>query len=366
MSLKLRRHPARAAGTFIPVFLALAGVIAFSGSPALAANASCGDTITTDTTLHKDLVNCPNNGILIGADNVTLNLNGHTIDGDGTPAAGCDPEADFCDTGVVTFGHDGVTVMHGSMRQFDAGVNFGEVRHTRLLDISSRNRVVGIQLFGSSRILVRNCSGNRTTAHDGDGIGVFESRHVRILNSSFRHNAHVGIKLAGSTNGVVKGNVAVHNGYAGFILEAGSHNVIKRNHVLRGGDGIRIEKGHGNLVAHNVVAHDRHVGIRLGVRQFRASGGAHNSLRNNLVRDSRVDDFLVVSEARHSLLKGNTARGAGDDGFDIESRSIKLTSNLAARNGDLGIEAVPGVKDGGGNVARHNGDPRQCTNIACS
>jgi hypothetical protein len=36
------------------------------------------------------------------------------------------------------------------------------------------------------------------------------------------------------------------------------------------------------------------------------------------------------------------------------------------RNGDLGIEAVRGVIDGGGNVARHNGDPRQCTNIACS
>ncbi len=36
------------------------------------------------------------------------------------------------------------------------------------------------------------------------------------------------------------------------------------------------------------------------------------------------------------------------------------------RNNDLGIEAVRGVADGGGNVARHNGDPRQCTNIVCS
>ena len=45
---------------------------------------SCGDTITTDTTLDSDLVDCPTNGIVIGADNVTLDLNGHTIDGDGT------------------------------------------------------------------------------------------------------------------------------------------------------------------------------------------------------------------------------------------------------------------------------------------
>jgi hypothetical protein len=39
----------------------------------------CGDTITTDPTPDSDLVNCPNNGIMIGADNITLDLNGHTI-----------------------------------------------------------------------------------------------------------------------------------------------------------------------------------------------------------------------------------------------------------------------------------------------
>jgi hypothetical protein len=35
------------------------------------------------------------------------------------------------------------------------------------------------------------------------------------------------------------------------------------------------------------------------------------------------------------------------------------------RNGDLGIEAVPGVIDGGGNHAHGNGNPGQCTNISC-
>ena len=41
---------------------------------------SCGDTITVSTTLVADLVNCPNNGIVIGADNITLDLNGHVIE----------------------------------------------------------------------------------------------------------------------------------------------------------------------------------------------------------------------------------------------------------------------------------------------
>jgi len=33
--------------------------------------------------------------------------------------------------------------------------------------------------------------------------------------------------------------------------------------------------------------------------------------------------------------------------------------------GDLGIEAVPGVTDGGGNHAAANGNPAQCVNLAC-
>lgn len=31
----------------------------------------------------------------------------------------------------------------------------------------------------------------------------------------------------------------------------------------------------------------------------------------------------------------------------------------------LGIDAVVEMIDGGANTARHNGDPRQCTNVSC-
>src|SRR4051794_5355859 len=98
MSAKLRLHPARGSAGFLAVALSFAviALVALSGAEA-AGTPKCGDTITKDTTLHKDLVNCPNNGILIGADNVTLDLHGHTIDGNGTPAAGCNPVTDFCD-----------------------------------------------------------------------------------------------------------------------------------------------------------------------------------------------------------------------------------------------------------------------------
>jgi parallel beta-helix repeat protein len=380
--------PATLVASAVIVVLIWAAVLASSGAEA-ASNVGCGDTITSDATLHHNLTNCPNNGLIIGADNITLDLNYHTIDGDGKPTGGCDPQTDFCDTGIANFGYDGVTVVHGSLRQFGGGVNFGEVDHNRLLDISaSKNADVGIQLFGCSRSVVRNSSGiGSTSRQNGTGLGLFGCHDSRVVRNSVRDNAgHHGLVLVDTNDSLVKGNRVSGNGGEGVILEGGkrnrikrnrlvrndagitlgpgSHNVVARNRVSRGRDGIRIEKGHDNLVTDNVVSHARRAGIRLGIAHP-FIGGADNTVRGNRVKGSRDDGFLVNRKDNHSLLKGNIADGAGDDGFDVRSRTAKLTSNRALRNGDLGIAAVRGVIDGGGNQASGNRDPRQCVNVVC-
>jgi parallel beta-helix repeat protein len=394
MSARFRLHAPAAKLLTLAAILALAVVVlvALAGSKAAGqGQPRCGDTITTDVTLHHDLVNCPNNGIIIGADNITLDLNYHTIDGDGKPAGGCDPQTDFCDTGVVNFGHDGVTVVHGSLRQFGGAVNiFGPVQHNRLLDVSaSRNADVGIQLFKSSKSVIRrsSASGSPNRHNLGFGLALYSSHHLRIVGSSFRNNTGDGLHTVDSNRNLFARNRVAHNGGEGFVLEGGEgneirrnrflqnggagvtldpgiENVIMRNHVTGGSDGIRIANGRGNLIAHNTVVGTARAGIRLGLTNP-LLGGSHNTVRRNLVRASRHDGFVVMSKDGHSPLKSNLARGARDDGFDIESRSTKLTRNKANRNHDLGIEAVRGVRDGGGNVARHNGDRRQCRNIRC-
>src|SRR3954469_3996069 len=120
---------------------------------------SCGETITTDATLHRDLGNCPNNGIVIGADHITLALTHHASGRGGTPAAGCDFRTEFCDIGVVNDGHDGVTMMNGPVREFAFGVFFGSARHNRVLGLSA-SRPLLFRPFGGhpDRSVVRNGS----------------------------------------------------------------------------------------------------------------------------------------------------------------------------------------------------------------
>jgi parallel beta-helix repeat protein len=395
MSAKLRVHAAPATVVFLVVIVALVvvGLVVLSGAEAADEQPKCGDTITTDTTLHRNLVNCPNNGIIIGADDVTLDLNYHRIDGDGTPAGGCNPETEFCDIGVLSDGHDGVTVMHGSVREFDVGAVVGEARHNRLLGISSsRNLSFGIVVFDSARSLVRGSSGNRNLPPEGDGMGLFSSHHVRIVHNSFRRNPQFGpgLHVADSSHNLIKGNVFSRNPDVAISLENADRNRVKGNRCVRNGACIGVGPGNRNVIARNRVAHARPSESAEGVAIV-VDGGDRNVIANNSVRDvpgraisvgfiaavgnvvrgndirgAGEDGVHVVAKAKHTLLRRNRVRHAKDDGFDVEGRRSKVTRNEARRNGDLGIEAVRGVIDGGGNKASGNGDPRQCTHIACS
>jgi len=390
MPAKLRPcvAPATLISVAVMVAFAVVGATAVGGGQAPASQVSCGDTITADTTLQQDLVNCPNRGIEIGADGVTLDLNGHLVDGDGTSVADCNVPRGPCDVGLFNDSHDGVTVMHGSVREFDSGVLFGtatgRARNNRVLGVSATgNQFTGIVMASQVRGLVRNSSGDGSLGRDGMGLQLADSHHVRILNNSFRHNAHVGMETFESDRYLIKGNLFSHNDQEA-ILMGGRDNQVRRNRLVRNGsgmslggrgnvvahnrivgghDGIRVEKGRGTLVADNLIVDTRRWGITLGIyRPF--IGGAHNVVRGNIVRRSRVDGIAV--EERHSALVRNVVTGSGDDGFDINSRTTTLTGNRARRNADLGIEAVFGVIDGGGNNASGNGNPAQCTNIFCS
>jgi parallel beta-helix repeat protein len=371
--------------------LTVVAVMALSRADAAAKQLSCGDTITTDTTLENDLLDCPNNGVVIGADGITLDLNGHRIDGDGTEFAGCDPNAEVCDSGIVDDGHDGITVKHGRVREFGVGVlvgtsSAGKVRHNRLLDVSSsKNLFFGIVVASSAQSVVREGSFNHNIPPEGDGIGLFASDHITIAGNSIRDNPGPGIHIADSTDNLIKGNRLSGNGPAilveganrnemrenrvsrggGILVGPGNRNVIARNHVSRAQESISAT-GRENLIARNVVVDARGRGISLGVDFADGPdfGGIDNIVRRNEVRRSGGDAFLINHKGSY-VLKGNVATGAKDDGFDVESPSTRLARNRATRNADLGIQAVRGVIDGGGNVARHNGDRRQCTHIAC-
>jgi large repetitive protein len=381
-----------------------------STSPAAkAVHVNCGETITVDTTLDSDVVNCPNNGIVIGADDITLDLNGHTVAGNGQPVKPCPKET--CDVGLLNDGHDGVAVRNGSVRDFGVGVFIGKARDARVLGISSsRNLLFGIVVDSSARSLVRSSSASGNVGPDGDGMGVFGSHHVRILHNSFRGNGQLGIHVAESSTHILIDQNVISSNPTAIALEAnrnevsrnlvsrngngigveGNRNVVRENRVDRsrgdeGGFGIPLARGDHNLIARNSIRDTQASGISVGfepgagnvVRGNRIRGpgeagvlvdskGRNTLVLGNVIRGAAEDGVLVKSSAKQTLLRGNHSFGAKDDGIDVGSTATTLTGNAADRNDDLGIDAVPGVTDSGRNNASGNGNSRQCKNVRCT
>src|SRR3954471_16536171 len=104
----------------VPVALLFVAVSVVA-SPAAARPAvtlTCGQTITENTKLTSDIGPCDGDGLVIGADNITLDLGGHTI------SAVAQPSTAGAWTGVRVGGHDGVTVRKGKILGFTPYVNF--------------------------------------------------------------------------------------------------------------------------------------------------------------------------------------------------------------------------------------------------
>ena len=301
----------------------------------------CGDVITTDTTLDSDLLDCPNNGIVIGADNITLDLNGHTIAGDDKAYELC-REDEPCDIGVLNDGYDAVTVKRGTTRDFGLGIVVVGAKHNRVRHVAAvGNAFEGIVIFRSTRTRIEESLASRNgVGKSRPGIALAESDHNRIMGNTMSGNGDLGLFMEASDNNLIRHNTARRNPEGGMIIE-GDRNEIVRNRLVRNGGGILI----------TIVR-----------RGGTASG---NVVSRNVVRGTRSDGISVDPVPKRTLIKGNVVVGARRAGFAIGSRSSTITGNRATRNGGLGIKAVRGVTDGGGNRASGNGDPRQCVVVAC-
>ncbi len=374
---------------------ALAFFIAYGADGAEAAGISCGDLIKKDTTLQRDLLNCPNAGIVIGADGVTLDLNGHTIDGDNELVRKCPDESktDFCEDGIVNEGHSGVTVVGGEVREFAFGVSFynaddGEVRGTT----ATRSVFNGILFFRVSDSLISGATASANgLEHDYPGIAIVESDGNRIERTTSTGNADLGFYVTESNNNVFVRNTLSANPEAGAIIDGdgnvvrgnriarngeglimdGSNNTIARNQIQRSlgcgngcGIGISLEDGRGNRIVGNVIRSPKKTGIRLTT--FVGEQNLRDTIvRRNVVRDAGRNGIEIGPTITGTILLRNHVRRSGEDGIHVESASTTLRRNHANRNGDLGIAAVPGVIDAGGNLAAGNGTATQCTYVIC-
>jgi parallel beta-helix repeat protein len=223
---------------------------------------SCGETITTDTTLHHDLTNCAGNGLVVGGDDIRLNLNGHVVDGNNADDA-CRVDVNFCDDGVNnSAGHTGVTIKGGTIQEFDIGVVAVGASHDRLRELATSRNAVGIVLDHSTASRIVN--GSATDNRFPGVLLVDASDHNEIRNNAVSGSAETpGIELDDSDDNRVEANVVEGNDQ-GIGSRGGDRNDFRRNLASHNfGGAIGADEGVGNRLRQNLST-DNGDGITIG------------------------------------------------------------------------------------------------------
>jgi hypothetical protein len=285
---------------------------------AAASHVACGQEITSNTTLDQDL-ECPGTGLIIAADNVTLDLNGHALSGDPEARAAAGQDS----AGVIFRRVSGSTVHDGTIERFDSGIVIRGGSGNAVRNVTVRDNI-------NYRILTGvNADPNGPGAEDdppqcdfGDGIAVFNSDDNRIERSRVVNNGPFsGISLVEDSDGnLVSRNVIADNDVVNQVVEDADENAGENTVCGTGGDqgpmtrgrtvqdsGVRIE-GPGaddNRVERNQITESGLTGISI-----------HGYVCTPPLDENGDPRFPAAPNNGGNLVFKNTVSNTGSDGLD--------------------------------------------------
>jgi Periplasmic copper-binding protein (NosD) len=297
------------------------GCTALLPAVASASHVQCGDTLTADTTLDSDVV-CTTagaTGLVIGADNITVLTGDFTIQGPGTAVVPA--SIGIADDGTS---HSGVTIRgHTTITGFDTGVD---------LDASSSS-LQGLTVVGGSDGALMRGSDNYIYRVTADGV-------------AFR-----GIEAVGD-NLYLWGNIVLGTPQDGIIVDGESPLIVLNTVAACVFDGLLVSGYTEGKVVRNTVT-----GCDIGITP---SGNGMLVQKN----DTSQNCIGIFVDDPTALVRGNTANLNCSEGIVTGSAGAFLRNNTANDNADIGIDAVVGTIDGGGNTATGNGT-MDCLGVIC-
>jgi Right handed beta helix region len=329
-------------------------------APAAANHVQCGDVITQDTTLDSDLACTGAVGLTIEGTGVALDLGGHSISGPGGNSYGIaiysatdpgvwDGTIRGFGTGIDADGPDGLVVRDMLLEQNGVGLDCTYSDRCSSFDSTLRHNIVGVNFDAADGGANGMSFVRRNHAHDNETGFSFVDYDVTATDNRVERNSRTGVVIDYNAQVQMSRNLVAGNGEDGVSVSFLSNATIGSNRIERnGGNGVGVYGDHffentGAVVSGNHIARNAHDGV------------------------------LVLADGAQAVVERNRTPRNGDDGIDVRFREglsgfdvdVVVRANRADFNADLGIYAIPGTTDGGGNRAKSNGDPAQCVGVIC-
>jgi nitrous oxidase accessory protein NosD len=198
-------------------------------------NAACGQVVEGLVELNSNL-NCSGDGLIVGGDDTTIRLNGHTIMG---------PGPDSSKVGISVGNQDGVRIEGpGTIEQFQAGVLASGAEGTMISELILEDNQIAIFSTGTEglqamqNIVTRNSIG--VASHSSNGLDLREN----LLTG----NVLAGITFVATGQSLVSTNNVIESENGIFVDPQSSDNNIESNNVLRN----KVDLNNANGLATNV------------------------------------------------------------------------------------------------------------------
>jgi parallel beta-helix repeat protein len=228
----------------VRIYLLLTGLVLCVISNA-AADDLCGATILEDLKLDHDIT-CTGNGLIVGADGIKLNLQGHTIAGSGIG------------TGINVTGRRDVSIFGGTIRNFLAGVLVRESIDVVIKDNELIANGDGVDLQANA--VANTVKGNRFRDNLTRGIMSRSFSSANTIKDNTFTGDRVGILLFGARNSTVKDNTLSFSILAGIRINViAGDNLVQENTVTASPIGIDFlitptGSSTGNTLRENTIA----------------------------------------------------------------------------------------------------------------
>src|ERR687896_317988 len=369
---------------------------------------TCGQVIRQSIKVANDLHGCPGEGLVVGAPNIVVDLNGHTIH---PPAVFVDPgEEDGLLAGVRNSGYTNVVIRNGTVKGYGYGVLLtGGTTRTVIEDMTLEGNLLGgIELNdaddgrngntiqdnlltsnGESAISLINGSENsvirrnKLDGNGGVGFQLIEADGHRFENNEMSGvplnpliDSDSGANLEHSSDNIFRNNSFTDFGDAGLVVTLASHrNLIEGNTIVRAGDaGVYIQDSDGNRVIGNtahqssdggvVITQGNNTLVRGNDVRFNPNGVDTSNSNDVLIEDNDGSDSLQsafeIGNGVNLVVRNNTANSSGGAGISLEGGAFDangsplggalIEGNTPKENAETGIT----VADGGHTVRDNN------------
>ena len=202
-----------------------------SSAVPLSTSLSCGQVIKQSVKLTANL-DCKTDGIIVGADGITIDLNGFTLSGPGEKSS---------KVGIMFADNDDVTVQGpGTIKGFQAGALFSGGEDNKISRAIFTGNEIAVFETGSKNVAIED----NMMFENSIGVAAHSSSGSKLTTNLFKSNDLAGVTLVNSASNELSMNT-IQGSVNGIFLDGQStKNNINSNNVLQN-RGVDLNNGNG-------------------------------------------------------------------------------------------------------------------------